>query len=251
MVDLPQIPMSILVPTFMEGDNLPNLISSLEDALSEVEFEVIIIDDNSPDSTTEKIKKLSERHRNIRFLVRPSKMGLGSAYKDGFKVSCGKIIVGMDGDLSHNPRDLSKLVDALDNADVAIGSRNIDGGKTCGWKPHRKLINIWVNFFVRNFLRLRIRDSTSGFRAYRRKIFKLIVETSMFNGFEFQVESIYIAQKLGVRITEVPIEFSDRKHGRSKLDFSACVNFVKAILKLIFMGRVHTRTPSEVSQHQL
>jgi len=223
---------SVLVPTYMERENLDTLVELVQESLSQRNFEIIFIDDNSPDGTVEKIRDLSKKFDNLKLMVRDRKMGLGSAYKDGFKVSSGKIIVEMDADLSHNPAELPKIVRALEHFDIAVGSRYVEDGKILGWKWHRKLSSRGANLIARVVLGLKVKDSTSGFRAYERSAFKQVVSASKFNGFEFQVEVLYMAKKLGLKVTEVPITFVDRKRGRSKFNFKEIINFAKAVFKM-------------------
>lgn len=223
---------SVLIPTYKESKNLPALIKSLENNLSRWEFEVVFIDDDSSNGTAEMVRKLSARHDNLRLLVRPKKMGLGSAYKDGFKVSTGNFIVEMDADLSHNPEELPKLLEELNHADVAVGSRRVPGGRVVGWKWHRRLISLGANLLASLVLGLKVRDATSGFRAYKRSTFDEIASKSTMNGFEFQIEALYIAKKLGFKVVEVPITFTGRKRGESKLRPKDVVNFFKSIFKM-------------------
>lgn len=216
----------------MENENLPVLIKLLEESLSQQKLEVIFIDDSSSDGTIETIRELSEEYSNLKLLIRSRKMGLGSAYKDGFKVSSGEVIVEMDADLSHNPKELPKLFKALNHADVVVGSRYIHGGKTIWWKWYRRLISWGASLLTNLFLGLGVRDATSGFRAYKRKAFEGIASKSSLNGFEFQVEALHIAKKLKLKVMEVPITFIDRTRGKSKLGLRDIINFAKSILKM-------------------
>ncbi len=226
---------SVLIPTYEESRNLAALTKSLEDNLSQREFDVVFIDDNSPDGTAERIKELSAaNHYDFKLLVRPEKNGLGSAYKDGLKVSSGNFIAQMDADLSHNPEELPRLFKALNYADVAIGSRRVLGGRIIGWKWHRRLLSRGANLLARLVLGLSVKDATSGFRAYKRNVFEKIVSNSTMNGFEFQVEAIYIAKRLGLKVVEVPITFTSRKEGKSKMSLKEIFNFAKAVFKVRF-----------------
>ena len=173
--------------------------------------EIIVVDDNSNDETTDVVKRLANKYGNIRLLIRPCKMGIGSAYRDGFRLSHGDIIVQIDGDLSHDPRELPKLIKSLENSDLVIGSRYIRGGYIVSWTLFRRLLSSGANLLVKLMLGLRIRDCTSGYRAYRRQAFKRIIRLSRVDGFAIQVETAYIANRLGYRIAEVPCSFIDRK----------------------------------------
>jgi len=224
--------LSILVPTYMEKENIGALVASIWENLSQYDFEIVFIDDNSPDGTAEEIKNLSKRFDNIKLVVRNGKRGLGSAYKDGFKTANGELIVQMDADLSHNPADLPKILAALEHSDIVVGSRYTKDGKAIGWKWHRNIVSKGANFLATVFLGLKVNDSTSGFKAYKRSAFKQLVSASKFNGFEFQVEALYIAEKLGLRIAEVPVTFVNRRRGKSKLKFKDIVNFAVALVKM-------------------
>ena len=216
----------------MENENLPLLVKSLEESFHDSNLEVIFIDDNSPDGTAQSLKELTTTYDNIKFLVRPYKMGLGSAYKDGFKDASGEIIIEMDADLSHNPKELPKLLKALSQADIVIGSRYIKGGHIYGWKWHRKLISCVANSLAKLILGLKIRDTTSGFRVYKRKAFEKIASESAFDGFEFQVEALYIAKRFQFMTAEVPITFKGRIMGKSKIKLKDIINFLRLILKM-------------------
>lgn len=229
---------SILVPTYNERENVLTLTRLLMDALSERDFEVVFIDDNSPDGTAEVIKELSHEYENVKVLVRPMRMGLGSAYKDGFNAATGDLIVEMDADLSHNPEELPKLLKALNGADVVVGSRYAEGGKHANWKWRRVTLSRGANSLSRIILGLEMSDVTSGFRAYKRRAFEEIASRSKFNGFDFQVEALHIAKKLGFRIKEVPITFTDRERGKSKLRTRDIATFVISILRMHFNKKI-------------
>ena len=225
---------SVLTPTYMEKENLASLSESLNESLSRQSFEVVVIDDNSPDGTAEEIRRLSKKYSNIKLLARSEKMGLGSAYKDGFKVSSGDFIVEMDADLSHNPEDIPRLLKGLNLADIAIGSRYVTGGKIVGWNWYRRATSWVANHLARLVLGLKIKDATSGFRAYRREAFEEIAKQSTLNGFDFQIEALHIAKKLGFKAVEVPITFTNRKRGESKLSKKEIAGFAKSIFKIRF-----------------
>jgi len=228
---------SVLIPTYEEKDNIKNLIESIHKVLSNELFEIIVIDDNSPDGTSNEVIKLSQKYDNIKLILRPEKMGLGSAYKDGFKASSGDFIVEMDADMSHNPKDILRLLKGINSSDISIGSRYIDGGKIIGWNWKRRLISWGANHLVRLFLGIKAKDVTSGFRIYRRKAFLEITKRSTLNGFNFQIEVLYIANNLGLKVEEVPITFTDRKIGKSKLNNEEISKFLQSIFKIRISSR--------------
>jgi len=223
---------SIIVPTYEEADNLHKLVYDLHDVLKE-NFEITIVDDNSPDGTAEVAEKLSKTYKNINVIRRPFKMGIGSAIKEGFKVSKGDFIVQMDADFSHSPHDLPKLLHEAEHADVVLGSRRVAGGRIIGWNLHRNMVHLGANVLSRMILQLGVRDATSGFKVYRRDAFLALASMSNFNSFaDFDQECLCIAKKLKLRVVEAPITFVDRIEGKSKLDLMDIISFVKAILKL-------------------
>ncbi len=226
---------SVLTPIYMERENVAILIESLDKSLSGQPFEVIVIDDNSPDGTSDEVRKLSKKYDNIKLLVRPEKMGLGSAYRDGLKASSGSFIVEMDADLSHNPEDIPRLIKGLNPADIAIGSRYVSGGNIVGWGWHRRLISWGANRLARLVVGLKVKDVTSGFRIYRREAFEEIARHSRLNGYSFQVEALHIANKLGFTVEEVPITFIDRERGESKLGNKEIARFAWSIFSMRFL----------------
>lgn len=227
---------SIIIPTYNEAKNIGNLIKAITEA--PINGEVVVIDDNSPDGTGDVVVGLSNVFRNLKLLTRHQKMGLGSAYKDGLKLCSGSIIVEMDADLSHDPNELDKILKALEINDIVIGSRYIYGGKIVGWKWYRKIISSIANFLARVILGLRVRDVTSGFRAYHRSVFEKIVSASCCDGFDFQIEAVYIAKKLGFKIAEVPITFTNRSSGKSKLSLSEIFIFLKSLITIRFRSQI-------------
>ncbi len=227
---------SVVIPTYNEASTIGRLIESL------IEMgvgEIIVVDDGSTDGTREIVEKLAKRHAGkVKLLKRPRKMGLGSAYKDGFRLCKGSVVVEMDADLSHRPEDLPRIVDAIGRADVVIGSRYVRGGRTVGWPLRRRVVSRGANLMARLLLGLDVRDATSGFRAYRREVFGLIARKSILNDFNFQVEAIYIAKKHGYRVMEVPITFVERAAGRSKMGLREMASFLIGLLKIRLRRKV-------------
>ena len=226
---------SVILPTYNERENLEKLLPVL---LKYPNVEVVVVDDNSSDGTSTFVKELMKNHKNLKLIERPSKLGLGSAYKDGFKATIGKKIVTMDADLSHDPKyiaEFNKVVDE-EGADIVVGSRYVSGGRIVGWKPHRRIISWGANFLARNVLGISVRDATSGYRMYRREVFAKIASHSVMKGYEFQIEALFLAKKFGFKIYEYPIVFVDRKAGKSKLSIKDILKFLNAVLKLRFSG---------------
>ena len=221
---------SIIIPTFNEAETIGLLIKRLEEL--PFEKEIIVVDDGSTDGTGEVIRKLMEEYDNLRLLLRERKMGIGSAYKDGFRLAKGDVIVQMDADMSHDPGDLPGLLKAVRRSDLVIGSRYIPGGRIANWPLHRRLISYGANLLARLLLGLKIHDVTSGFRAYRRSAFEKIVSSCLSSGFDFQVETAFIASVLGLRVAESPIKFTGRTKGRSKLGLRDILNFIIFLIML-------------------
>lgn len=211
-----------IIPTYNESENLPKLVSALFS--QEIPgFNILIVDDNSPDGTGEVAEELSKIHSGrIMVLHRKSKEGLGKAYIQAFRYSLDKgadVIGMMDADLSHPPEKLPSLIEALNNADVVIGSRYTQGGsldKT--WPFWRKALSSFGNTYARTILGLPIRDATGGYRVWRRSALEAIpFEESRSNGYVFIVELAYMAKLAGLTFAEVPIYFAERVHGDSKM----------------------------------
>lgn len=224
--------LTILLPTVNERENIKRLIPQL--LKLPIELEIIIIDDNSVDGTRELVRSIMKRYNNIKLIERPKKMGLGSAYKDGFKLSQGEIIITMDADLSHDPKYILSFIEVMkqEKADIVIGSRYVSGGEIKGWKFHRKIISKVANIIARTILRLPVKDATSGYRMYRRQAFEKTILLSKASGYEFQIEILFLAKKQGFKIIEYPIVFIDRIKGKSKLKIKDVFEFLIAVFKL-------------------
>lgn len=224
---------SIITPTYNEAESLQGFIESLNMALrGGYEYEVIIVDDNSPDGTGVLAEKLAERYGWIKVIHRQGKLGLGTAYKDGFKHASGDLIVSIDADLSHNPEDIPKLLEAVKDADIAIGSRLIEGGKIEGRSRWRDLMSITANGFIRMLTGQPIKDWTSGLRVYRREVLEAILPKVACKKWDYQFEVLYKALKSSYKAIEVPITFRERAAGRSKFDLKEALTFMKSIIQV-------------------
>ena len=209
----------VVIPTFNESASIGTVINRALTASDELH--VLIVDDNSPDGTADVVRQRFESESRVSVLDRPSKMGLGRAYVAGFKWGIEKgydRFVEMDGDLSHDPAAIPVLVSATDDADLAIGSRYVDGGEIKGWPRGREVLSRGGNLYARAALGFGVRDSTSGFRCYRRDLLEEIgLDRVKTDGYGFQIDMAYRAWKLGFRIKEVPITFIERATGASKM----------------------------------
>jgi dolichol-phosphate mannosyltransferase len=213
---------TIVLPTYNEAENLPDIISSLFNLPVE-DLSCIIIDDNSPDHTGEIADRLALTYPGrVEVVHRQKKAGIGSAYTSGFRmaIQAGAEAVGqMDSDFSHPVDKLVPMLEALKNCDVAIGSRYIAGGSLDNaWPFWRKCLSGFGNYYARTILQLPMHDITGGFRLYSRETLqKIPLERVRSNGYIFQVEIAYIAKLLGLRFIEIPIYFAERKKGKSKM----------------------------------
>ncbi|MBS7638466.1 polyprenol monophosphomannose synthase [Candidatus Bathyarchaeota archaeon] len=233
MASREKMKISIITPTYNETETLPRFIESLMEALSEDhEYEVIIVDDNSPDGTGALAERLAEKYGCIKVIHRPGKLGLGTAYKEGFKHTSGDLIVSIDADLSHDPKDIPRLLEAVKEADIAIGSRLIKGGRIEGRSRWRDLMSITANGFIRLLAGQPIRDWTSGLRVYRREALEAILPKVACKKWDYQFEVLYKALKSKYRAREVPITFRERAGGRSKFDIKEALTFMKSIIQV-------------------
>jgi dolichol-phosphate mannosyltransferase len=211
----------VVVPTYNEAENLPRLIAQIERALHARSFCIIVVDDSSPDNTAEVAERLNDSYGNIVVRTREGKDGLGSALLDGLKTALNmedvESIVTLDGDLSHNPKEIPKLLSVAETTELVQGSRYVKRGAVLGWSLKRRLISFVANSLCKLVLRTHIHDCTGNFRIYSRRCAEMIVNSTDSGGFEWVVEAMLVAVKRGFRVKEVPITFTDRKNGRTKL----------------------------------
>ena len=212
----------IIIPTYNEKENIEPIIYKIRSL--EEDFHILIIDDGSPDGTGDIVKSLQGKYADSLFLVeRSGKLGLGSAYIEGFKWALAhdyNYIFEMDADFSHNPDDLTHLLHACrdEGADLAIGSRYCDGISVVNWPIGRVIMSYYASAYVRLILRMKIFDTTAGFKCYRRAVLERInLDTVRMKGYGFQIEMKYTTYKLGFNIKEIPVIFVDRKRGTSKM----------------------------------
>ncbi len=227
----------VIIPTYNEIENIENIIRAVF-ALDN-NFDVLIVDDNSPDGTFRKVQQLQTEFPNRLFLeVREKKSGLGRAYVHGFKWALAHnydYIFEMDADFSHNPNDLEKLHLACteQNADLAIGSRYVTGVNVVNWPLSRVLLSYFASVYVRLITGMKIHDTTAGFVCYKRKVLESInLNKIKFVGYAFQIEMKYRAFAKGFKLTEVPIIFTDRTHGQSKMSSGIIKEAVLGVISL-------------------
>lgn len=227
----------VLIPTYNEKENIENIIRTVL-GLPEA-FDILVIDDNSPDGTAQIVKRLQEEFDTRLFILeRSGKLGLGTAYITGFKWAIEHrydFIFEMDADFSHNPADLPRLKEACckNGADVAIGSRYITGVNVVNWPMSRVIMSYFASQYVRFITGLKIHDTTAGFVCYRREVLETIeLDKIRFKGYAFQIEMKFTAYKCGFNIQEVPIIFINRVLGESKMNTSIFGEAVFGVIKL-------------------
>lgn len=227
----------VIIPTYNEIENIENIIRAVF-ALN-IDFDVLIVDDNSPDGTFRKVQQLQNEFSGHLFLeIRQKKSGLGRAYVHGFKWALSNnydYIFEMDADFSHNPNDLEKLYLACteQNTDLAIGSRYVTGVNVVNWPLSRVLLSYFASVYVRWITGMKIHDTTAGFVCYKRKVLESInLDKIKFVGYAFQIEMKYRAFAKGFKLTEVPIIFTDRTHGQSKMSSGIIKEAVLGVISL-------------------
>ena len=231
----------VIIPTFNEKENIEKIIRKVFSL--DKEFHILIVDDGSPDGTAAIVKNLTKEFQECLFIEeRSGKLGLGTAYIHGFKWALKRnyeYIFEMDADFSHNPKDLLKLYNACANegADLAIGSRYIKGVNVVNWPLGRILMSYMASMYVRFITGMNIKDATAGFKCYKRKVLETIhVDEIKFVGYAFQIEMKFATWKFGFNIIEVPIIFTDRREGESKMSGS--------IFKEAFFGVIQMKWKS-------
>ncbi|MDZ7742090.1 MAG: polyprenol monophosphomannose synthase [Bacteroidota bacterium] len=228
----------VIIPTYNEKENIEQIIRKVFSL--EKEFHILIVEDNSPDGTADIVKSLMKEFSGKLYMEeRKGKLGLGTAYIHGFKWALQReygYVFEMDADFSHNPDDLIRLYKACadDGADLAIGSRYITGVNVVNWPMGRVLMSYYASSYVRLITRMKVQDTTAGFKCYTREVLETIdLERIKFTGYAFQIEMKFTAWKLGFKVTEVPIIFTDRTRGESKMN--------KTIFKEAIFGVIDLR----------
>ncbi|MGP8056787.1 MAG: polyprenol monophosphomannose synthase [Nitrososphaerales archaeon] len=225
-----------VVPTYNERENVERLVEEVRRAAVSG-LTLLFVDDTSPDGTGDIIREISSRDPSVKLLVRGAKTGIGSAYQDGFREAilsiAPDIIIEMDADLQHPPSVIGELVRAVQaGADVAVGSRYVAGGGVSGWSLWRRTVSRGANAYARTMLRIKVRDATSGFRAYTRAKAEQIADAALpARGFEFQVASLHLLRERS-RFTEVPYTFAARTAGRSKMGLVDMARFFFSVFRI-------------------
>ncbi|CAB4867852.1 MAG: glycosyltransferase [Actinobacteria bacterium] len=216
----------LITPTYQEAQNIEEFLKRARAGLPEAD--ILVVDDNSPDGTADVADAAAISLGQIEVLRRPGKAGLGNAYRAGFAIGLARgyeVLVQIDADLSHDPAVLPQLIAALDaGADLAIGSRYVPGGSIPNWPARRRALSKYGNAYTGFMLRTGVADATAGFRAYKAEVLRLIdYSATRSKGYGFQIETAYRVAKTGSKIVEVPITFTDRVRGHSKMSLAVMV----------------------------
>ena len=231
----------VIVPTYNERDAIPEAVRRLFDAAGD-SVDLLVVDDGSPDGTAEVVKTLAEGPHEIHLMERPGKLGLGTAYVQGFRWALERgywAVVEMDADLSHDPADVPRLLDALRDADLVIGSRYVPGGGVGNWGALRRLLSRAGNVYAQILLGFGVKDATSGFRAFKAEALRsLDLETLRSEGYGFQIETAWRIHRASGRIVEVPITFVERTHGSSKMSSKIILEALLSVTRWGIAGRM-------------
>jgi dolichol-phosphate mannosyltransferase len=232
---------TVCLPTYNERENLPRMIEALSGVLREGD-RVLVIDDNSPDGTGELADGLAREHGFVDVLHRERKEGLGRAYIAGFHRALAdgaELILEMDCDFSHDPKDVPRLIEAAENgADLVLGSRYVPGGSTRNWGLVRRLISRGGSVYTALFLRMRVKDPTGGFKCFRRAVLeRLDLDAITPRGYAFQIETTYRVKQAGFVVEEIPIMFVDREVGQSKMSRSVVLEAIWRVPLLRLGGK--------------
>jgi dolichol-phosphate mannosyltransferase len=209
----------VIIPTYNEIHNIQKLLSDLLNMYSGLD--ILVVDDNSPDGTSQYVEKVGEKEPRVKIIKREKKMGLGTAYVAGFKYALQhgyEVAIEMDADYSHDPKELERFLEKINEYDLIIGSRYIHGVRVINWPIRRLLLSYFANLYTRIITGMPVKDGTGGFKCFRRKVLESIDLNAIHsNGYSFQIEMNYKAWKKGFRLLEVPITFTDRVQGTSKM----------------------------------
>jgi len=229
---------SILLPTYNERRNLPIITWLLEKTFTEhnLDWELIIVDDGSPDGTQEVAKQLQNVYSPKRILLKPraGKLGLGTAYVHGLQFATGNYVIIMDADFSHHPKFIWDMIQLqkTKNFDIVTGTRYAGNGGVYGWDLKRKFVSRGANLFADTLLRPGVSDLTGSFRLYKKEVLQKVIRSTESKGYTFQMEMMVRAKAMGFTVGEVPISFVDRVYGESKLGGDEIVEYAKGVLNL-------------------
>lgn len=248
----------IIIPTYNERENLRPLLNEI--FVNAPQSDILVVDDNSPDGTGNLADQIAEENTRVRVLHRAGKLGLGTAYIAGFKYAIAHeydAAFEMDADFSHDPRYLPNFLEAIESADLVIGSRYVKGGGTPNWSILRRFISGGGNIYTRMVLGLPVHDCTAGYRCYRRTVLEQInLDTIRSQGYAFQVELVHRVLQHGFKIVEIPIIFMDRRVGKSKMSRKIFIEGFLSVLRIRFgkqdsTEKTHITLPSTTTEASL
>jgi len=209
----------VIIPTYNEMENISFVLSRVLSIRNDID--ILVIDDNSADGTGEYVRELSRRERRLKLQTRPAKLGLGTAYIEGFRYAVREeydYIFEMDADLSHNPDDIPRFLETIKNADLVVGSRYFEGVSVVNWPISRLLLSYFANMYARVVTGVPVKDMTSGYKCYRKKVVEMLLkEKIVSDGYSFQIETVFWAYRNNFKVKELPIIFIDRVEGSSKM----------------------------------
>ncbi len=232
--------LAVIIPTYNEKETLPSLIEELVHEIKKIaeKFFIIIMDDASPDGTGQIAEELNKKYGNITVVHREKKLGLGSAYKEGFRLALDKFapdfIVQMDADHSHDPKEIPQMVQKIQGHDYVVASRHVAGASILGWGTYRKTLHSTACTIARMCAGIKISDPTSGFRIFRKDVLNSINFAQIKSkGFAFQIEVLCLLKRMGFNGIELPTKFVNRKEGESKMDVTETLQFIKTCILLL------------------
>lgn len=224
----------VVIPTYNEIENIENIINAIWDVVPDID--ILIVDDNSPDKTADKVREMQKNDERLHLKVRKGKMGLGTAYCEGFQYCLEKgyeIIMEMDADFSHDPKDIPRFLEEIKNNDLVIGSRYTKGVNVVNWPLSRLLLSYFANLYTKIITGMPVKDATGGFKCFRADTLRKIDLTKIkTNGYGFQIEMNFRSWKNGAKIKEIPIIFIDRRSGVSKMNKSIVYEAIFLVWKL-------------------
>lgn len=226
----------VIIPTYNELDNIQKLVPYILEKYPELD--ILIVDDNSPDGTADFVEKLSRTDSRVKLIKRAKKMGLGTAYVEGFKYMLSNgydAVIQMDADYSHDPKEIKNFLKKIKDYDLVLGSRYINGVRVINWPIRRLLLSYFANLYTRIITGMPIKDATGGFKCFRREVLEAIdLDNINSNGYSFQIEMNFLAWKKKFKIAEIPIIFVERVQGASKMSKKIVREAVFMVWKLRF-----------------
>lgn len=225
----------VIIPTYNERDNIKELIEKIFSL--GVELDILVVDDNSPDKTWEVVEEIGKENKRVNLLLRKKKEGLGFAYRDGFKWAIEKgydLIIHLDADFSHNPEEIPNFVRKIEEGyDVVVGSRYLNGVTVVNWPLKRLLLSYFANLYARILSGVKVKDLTSGYKAFRKDVLINIPWDEISSGgYGFQIETVYYPYRMGYKVCEIPIIFVERRKGESKMSKKIILEAFFLVIKL-------------------